>query len=211
MDRIVIIGGGGHAKVVISILKKLKRFEVFGYVDKNDKGALLGCRFLGNDNVLGEMLESQGVKTAAMGLGMLGDDAVRKDLSKRAEALGFEFPAVISPDARLNEEAVIGDGTVVMDGSVINSGTSVGKFCIINTNATIDHDCRIADNVHIAPGAVLCGGVEVGEGSLIGAGATVIQYRKIAQNVIIGAGAVITDDCDCPGTYVGVPAKLLVK
>jgi len=208
MKKIVILGGGGHAKVVASILKKLIAFEIVGYADKEDRGSLLGIPYLGSDEALVELKERCGQCAAVLGVGYLGNSNLREQLVESFNTL-FLMPAVVSPQAVINEDVVVGDGTVVMDGVIVNSGTRIGKYVIINTRASIDHDCEVGDFVHIAPGAIVCGGVKVGAHSLVGAGAIVVQYKTIGERCMIGAGAVVVKDCIEPGTYVGVPAKKL--
>ncbi len=207
MDKIIVIGGGGHAKVIISILKKLRAYEILGYVEKDNKGAILGVPYIGDDHDLKKFIETKKVTQAVLGVGHIADYTRRVELYQQMTALGYAFPKIVSPHAIINEAVEIGDGTVVMDGVVVNSGAKIGKCCILNTRSVIDHDCEIGDFVHLAPGAVLSGGVNVGSYTFIGAHATVINYKKIAQKCIIGAGAVVMRDCLEPGTYVGVPAR----
>lgn len=211
MDKLVVIGGGGHAKVVISILKKSGKFELIGYVDKDDRGSILGLEYLGTDEVLESLLNDWGVSKAALGIGQLYDTSLRRDIVSMAKRAGYSFPALVSPDAVVNEDVEIEEGTVVISGVVINTASRIGSFCIINTGALIDHDCRIGEFTHIAPGVTLSGGVEIGSDVLVGTGASIIQYREITDNVVIGAGSAVWDDIDEPGTYGGVPVRKIGK
>ncbi len=209
-ETIVIIGGGGHAKVVASIIKKSGRFELLGYVDKQNRGPLLGVPYLGADDVLPQLRAEHSPCAAVIGIGYIGEGTLREHLIEKLLRFGFEMPAIISSHAVVNEEVKIEVGAVVMDGVVVNSGSQVGKYVILNTHSSIDHDCQIGDFVHIAPGATLSGGVTVGAHSLVGAGATVVQYKTVGDHCIIGAGAVVTKDCLEQGTYIGIPAKKLL-
>jgi sugar O-acyltransferase (sialic acid O-acetyltransferase NeuD family) len=206
MNRIVVIGGGGHAKVLISVLKK-SGYEVTGYTDRHDRGSILGIFHLGDDCILPEMIRTHGPGKAIIGKGKIDISDMRIRLQHEFSVIGFDFPVIISPSAVVNEAVVLGDGTVVFDGVVVNSGTEIGQSCIINTNSTVEHDCRIGDNVHIAPGVTLSGGVTIGHNSMIGTGATVIQYVDICEGCLIGAGSTVVKDITDPGTYVGSPAK----
>jgi sugar O-acyltransferase (sialic acid O-acetyltransferase NeuD family) len=206
MNNIVVIGGGGHAKVIMSILKKLRNYNLLGYFDRNDQGDILGVKCIGDDSQ-GPNIFRNGCKQAALGLGQLKSSLNRKQIVEFYNEIGFEFPAIVSPSAQINEDVIIGEGSVVMDGTVINSGTKIGKYSIINTSSSIDHDCIIDDFTHIAPGVTLSGGVEIGNDCLIGTGSTVIQYIEIASKVIVGAGSVVTKDIQESGVYVGVPAR----
>ena len=207
MYNIVIIGGGGHARVLISNLKKLNRFSIIGYVDTKDKGPILMVPYLGEDNVLDELILSRQAKLAVLGIGHVRNCSLRKQLQRKVSQMGFDFPSIVSPDAVLNEEIRMGIGSAVMDGAVIQTGTAVGNFSIINSNATIDHDCQIGDFVHISPGVTISGGVKIGDETMIGSGATVIQGVAIAEKVIVGAGTVVVKNLDKPGIYIGIPAR----
>jgi UDP-perosamine 4-acetyltransferase len=208
MDNIVIIGGGGNAKVLINIIRRLNKFEILGYTDVLDKGQILGIKYLGKDSVLESIIKVNRNCYAALGIGQINISDNRKIITDKVLKLGYDFPIIISENAIVNEDVSIQKGTVVFDGSVINSGTRIGKFCIINTNSTVEHDCIINDFIHIAPGVTIGGGVEIGEGSFIGLGAGIIPYKKITKNCIIGAGSVVTKDCKIEGTYIGIPAKM---
>jgi len=207
LDGILVIGGGGHAKVVISILRKLNRHRILGYTDLKDNGTLLGVSYLGSDRELGALAVDRKSVNAVLALGQVGLGKQRYELWTRLHSLGLSFPLIISPDAVVNEEVSGGEGAVVMDGAVINSGAIIGRGAIVNTNSTIEHDVVLEDWVHVAPGATISGGVTVGRFSMIGAGATVIEGRKIAAGCMVGAGTTVVRDLTEPGVYVGSPAR----
>ncbi|MGE5351525.1 MAG: acetyltransferase [Syntrophothermus sp.] len=208
MEKLVIVGGGGHAKVLISILKKNADYEILGYTDLMDNGSILGIKYLGDDSVLTNIIAKNSGCSAALGIGNISVVNYRKKLARKLEELKFNLPAIVSKTAILNEEVKIGEGTVIFDGAVVNSGTEIGKYSIINSNSTIEHDCTIGEFVHIAPGVTLSGGVKIGNNSMIGTGASVIQSIVITDNCMIGAGAAVVNDCTVPGTYLGVPARI---
>lgn len=205
--RIVVVGGGGHAKVLISVLKKSSSYELIGYTDVRDSGELLGIPYLGTDSVLETLAETNVGCFAALGVGKVTVNEERMRLADRIVGLSFRLPEVISPHALVNEDVTIGDGTVVFDGAVINTGARIGRASIINTNSTVEHDCVIGDNVHLAPGANLSGGVSVGHNCMIGTGANVIQGIGICADCLIGAGTTVIKDITTSGVYVGNPAE----
>jgi sugar O-acyltransferase (sialic acid O-acetyltransferase NeuD family) len=208
LKNIVVIGGGGHGRSVIALLKKIKEFKILGYVDLQDRGELMGAPWLGDDTALARLYSQGQCSAAVIGIGSVRADRTRQGIFDRVKKFGFELPLVISPDAVVQEGVVLGEGTLVLDRAVVNCGVKLGAGVIINTGAIVDHDGDIGDFVHIAPGAVLSGNVEVGRFSLIGTGASVIQNCRIAEDCTIGAGAAVVKDCLKSGVYVGCPARL---
>ena len=205
-NSIVVIGGGGHAKVVIELLRSLGNYHIVGCLDGDKLGqSVLGVPVIGNDDALAN-LSNAGIKTAALAL---GGNALREKLAREASAIGFSLPALLSPSALVSETASIGSGTVVLPRAVLHTSSAIGAYCIINTGAIIEHDCVLGQSVHIAPGSVLCGGVRIGDRTLIGANTTIIPQVEVGPDTVIGAGSVVVRTIAGPGTYAGSPAKLL--
>lgn len=209
MEEIIVIGGGGHAKVVISILRRLKKYSIRGYTDLRNCGELLGIPYLGTDTEISDLTSGLQVKNAVLAVGQIGLGKLRHEICCRLGSLQVVFPKIISPNALVNDDVAMGNGVVVMDGAIINTGAKLGVGVIANTHCTIEHDVTLADWVHIAPGATISGGVTVGRFSMIGAGATVIEGRNIPAETIIGAGATVVHDLVEPGVYAGIPARRL--
>lgn len=209
MEEIVVVGGGGHAKVLISIVRKLKRYRIVGYTDPKTQGDLLGVPYLGTDQVLESLKANRSEMSAVIGVGQIGLGRNREKIESRVRSLGFGLTKIVSPNSIVNEGVSLADSVVAMDGAVINSGASIGTGTILNTNSIVEHDVTIAGWVHIGPGAVISGGVNIGRYSMVGANATVIQGRQIASDCIVGAGATVVQDLLEPGIYVGCPARRL--
>lgn len=208
MSKIVVVGGGGHAKVLVGVLKRTS-WDILGYSDQADRGVILGIPYLGSDDKLPEILRAQGHCSAVIGVGKIDASPARMRLQTQISTLGFDFPAIVAPTALVAEEVELGLGTAVFDGAVINSGAVTGSACIVNTNSTVEHDCRLGDNVHIASGATLSGGVIVHDNCLLGAGSTVIQNVVICADCLIGAGSTVVKDIEVAGVYAGNPARRL--
>ncbi len=201
---VVIIGGGGHAKSVIGLLRRLEQYRMVGYTDSSDKGLVAGIPWIGSDDVL----IARGLYCGAViGVGQIGSGESRCRLWTRLKTAGLAFPAIVSPSAVVDPTATCGEGTVVMHGAVINVDARIGTGVIVNTNSTVEHDVSIADWVHVAPGATICGGVQIGRFSMIGAGATVIEGKAIGEGCFVGSGATVVRDLAQPGIYVGSPAR----
>ena len=207
--KIVLIGGGGHCKVVISILKKINNFEIAGIVDNyKSESFISGIKIIGTDDDLKDIYKS-GIHNALITVGSIKDNTKRYRLFNMAKEIGYKFPVIISLEAIVDESVKIGEGTVIMPGSIINIDSSIGKNGIINTGSIIEHDCKIRNHCHIAPGVHISGAVNIGELSFIGIGATMIQGIKIGRNVTIGAGSVILKDIPDNVIAVGNPAKVI--
>lgn len=206
-EKIIIIGGGGHAKVLISIIKKIKKYSIIGYTDTTNNGIILGIKYLGNDKILKKIIDTNPGCNAIVGIGQTTINNKRKLLFNKIKKMGFKIPTIISPQAIINENVNIGNGTVVFDGVIINSGSKISKNCILNTRSLIEHDCLIANNVFIGPNTILSGNVKINSNSFIGTNATIIQNISIPSNCLIGAGSVIINSIKKSGVYVGNPAK----
>ena len=207
MTNIVVVGGGGHAKVLISVLRKNAGYNIVGYTDIEDRGTILNTPYLGTDSVLKEIGRRENNCSACIGVGNIKVTGVRRSIAGTLLSLGFDLPVVVSPDAIVNQEVIVGRGSMIFDGSIINSGSVIGECCIVNTSSVVEHDCIIGDFVHVGPGVALSGGVTVGENSMVGVGSTVLQHVKICENVLVGAGSTIIRNIDEPGVYVGSPAR----
>ena len=209
--KIVLIGGGGHCKVVISILKKLDNLEIVGIADNYKIGSLIsGVKVIGTDDDLKDIYKS-GVHNALITVGSIKNNTKRYKLFNMAKEIGYKFPVIISPEAIIDKSVRIDEGTVIMPGSIINIDSSIGNNCIINTGAIIEHDCKIGNHCHIAPGVHISGVINIGELSFVGIGTTIIQGIKIGKNVTIGAGSVVINDILDNVISAGNPAKILKK
>lgn len=203
------IGAGGHAKVVLSILKLLGGFEIIGLLDSN-RGLwsthVMGIRIEGGDDLLVRYYE-EGVRHAFIGVGSVGNVSPRRDLYGLAKRLGFELVAAVHPSAIVDPTVEVGDAPTIMAGVIINVGARVGDNVLINTGAIVEHDCYIGSHVHVASGARLASTVHVGDGAHIGLGASVRQCVRIGENAIVGAGAVVLSDVPPGAVVIGVPAR----
>jgi len=207
MIQVVGIGAGGHAKVILDILRLMKEYHVVGLLDPNCVGkSVSDVPVIGGDDLL-PRLRAEGVAAAFIGAGGVGDNTLRIKLFEKAQTAGFTFINVIHPAAVLAPSVQLGQGVAIMAGVIVNPDTRIGDNVIINTGAIVEHDCKIASHSHISPGAVLCGGVRVGMGAHIGAGATVRQYVTVGKRALVGAGALVVKGVPAQAVVVGVPAR----
>lgn len=212
MMRVVGIGAGGHAQVLIDVLRLRGQCDIVGLTDSNSAlwgTTVLGVPVLGDDSLL-PMLREQGVEGAFIGVGGIGDNGPRRRLYEKATEIGFEVVPVIHPTAIIATRVTIGRGPIIMAGAIINAAARIGDNVIVNTGAIVEHDCVIGHHAHIATGARLASTVQVGEGAHIGIGASIRQCIRIGPNAIVGAGAVVVRDVLEGLTVVGVPARPLM-
>ncbi len=213
MTKVIGLGAGGHARVVIDILRLLGNYDLAGLLDSRQelKGTqILGVPVLGDDSLL-PGLYNKGIRHAFIGLGATSDLRPRIRLYEMTRQHGFQIVPAIHPRAVVAASAEIGHGPTVMAGAVINAAARLGDDVIVNTGAIVEHDCIIGNHVHIATGARLSGAVQIGAGTHIGLGASVREGIHIGQYAVVGAGAVVVDDVADNATVVGVPARILQK
>lgn len=201
---VIIIGAGGHARVIADIIKK-SGDEIVGFLDDNNE--IQGKTIFDGKIVLGDTSEESVKKYSDCYFIIgIGSNRVRKIISEKYSNL--KWYTAIHPCAIIANEVSIEKGSVIMAGAIVNTGTKIGKHCIINTRSSVDHDNIIEDYVHISPGVTLAGNVHIKVKTWICAGTTIINNITIAQNNIIGAGSVVIKDINEEnGTYVGVPAR----
>ncbi len=199
---VILIGGGGHAGVVLDACRAAG-VPVVGVADDNPDCPLAragdGVAWLGRPGGL--------VPPAGVGLILaVGDLRLRRRLLGSLDPARIARP-LVHPAAIVGSEVVLGDGVVVLPGAVVNRGAFVGDHAVINTRGVVEHDCVVGTNVHLAPGSVLGGGARVGDDTLVGIHACVLPGVRIGRGCTIGAGAVVTAEVPDGATVVGVPAR----
>ena len=207
----VILGGGGHACVLIDSLRAGGYVGPLAILDQDSSRwgtELLGVRILGNDDLLPELMAG-GADSFLVGVGSTGDNRPRQRLFELALSHNLKPLTVIHPSAVCSQWATLGPGSQILPMSVVNARAKVGANVIVNSAAVIEHDCVLGDHAHVATGARLASTVQVGVGAHIGAGATLRQCINVGEWAIVGAGAVVVRDVPPRATVVGVPARPL--
>jgi len=206
--RLLLIGDGGHAKVVRDIALAGGQYELAAVLDDRYADPAAGADGLprGPVALAARMLaEDEDLRVFVA----IGSGTVRR---KVAGSLGIEpdrFALLIHPRAVVSGDASLAPGTAVMPGAVVNAGARIGAHAIVNTGAVVEHDCVIGDYAHVSPNAALAGGVDVGAGAHIGIGASVIQGLTVGEWSTLGAGAVAVRDIPAGCTAAGVPARVI--
>ncbi len=196
---LLVIGGGGHAKVVIATARAAGYLVVGAWDDdpRRQGSEVLGVPVHGPIAALAERHEP--------GVLAIGDNRTR---ARIASSLALEWATIIHPSAVIAEGAKIGPGSVVLAGAVIQPDAHLAEHVIVNTAASIDHDCRIADYCHLAPGSRLGGGVSLEVGVLFGVGSCAVPGARVGAWSVVGAGGAVVHDLPAGVIAVGVPARV---
>ncbi len=202
----VIVGAGGHGRVVLDILMRGPTYQPIGFLDSNP--ALRGRRVDGVP-VLGQMLPQLRTLGVAGAVVAIGDNGVRRAFADEIQAMGFDLINAIHPSANLATNVRLGRNVVVAAGALVCAHCQIGDSVILNTGCIVDHESMIGTAVHICPGARLAGRVMVEAGAFVGIGATILQGLRIGCEAVVGGGAVVIHDVEPMTTVAGVPARLL--
>jgi acetyltransferase EpsM len=207
MNPIVVIGEGGHSKVIQDIIAAVNNYKIVAILDDKygDVQKREGILYGPIAAVFNIANEDENIRFIVA----IGNNQVRSEIVKRIGLPKERFATLIHPSAIISPSVSIGEGTVVMPNCVINANTEIGKHVIINTGAIVEHDNYISDYAHISPNATLTGNISVGEGTHIGASATVIPGIKIGEWSIVGAGSTVIRDIPPFSKAVGSPTRLI--
>lgn len=203
--EIMILGAGGHAKVVIDILSAQNK-KIKGLLD--DDESLLGDKVMGEEiiNTIGDLNEysEQEYQTIIS----IGSPSLRSDIYREVKAMEYEFSRAIHPGASISEFSSIEEGAVVNTGVSIHPDVEIKHNVILGMNATVSHDTVVEPHCHISPGVSITGNSYIGEGADLGTGCVILPGCSVGDNAVIGAGAVVTEDIPLNSTAVGVPAEV---
>ncbi len=198
---VVVLGAGGHAKVIAETLGLAGR-KILGFLspDTDPHTPFLNSTILGADDVIERYSPCE--IDLVNGVGALPQQDLRWCLAAEMRAKGHCFATIIHPTATISAQAHLDEGVQVMAGAIVQAGVRIGRDTIVNTGAIIDHDCLIEENCHLAPGVVCSGGVRIGRGVHLGTGSALLQNITIGCGTVLAAGSVI---------YRDVPEKVVFK
>lgn len=205
--RCVIVGCGGHGRVVLDILLNAGRHQVIGFVDSDPEvigRRIDGLKVLGYPDELRALRSAFDIDCAVVGV---GNNGARRSLAQTVEQAGLRLANAIHPSANLAHNVTLGRNVVVAAGALVCAHCQIGDSVILNTGCIVDHESMIGTATHICPGSRLAGRVTVESGAFVGIGATVTQSLRIGYESVIGAGAVVIRDVAPMTTVVGVPAR----
>lgn len=207
--NILVLGSGGHARVVLDAIRARGEFKPLGFLDDNRHvGEMVdGLPVLGPIGRLPEL----SVDLSAGAVVAIGANDIRRKIVRQVEVLKatVDWLSVIHPGATIAANARIGAGAVVLAGCVINPGVSLGQHTIVNTRSSIDHDSVFGDFASTGPGVTTGGNTTAGAGTHIGIGATLVHGIRIGHDSVVGAGSVVTRDIGDLVVAYGAPAKVV--
>jgi len=213
MSTLLILGAGGHAKVVAETALSSGVASSIAFLDDRCTGPdqlphPLGWPVIGP---LANALNPTFLDRFPAAAVAIGQSRPRLDWIEKLQHVGYALPVLIHPTAWLSPSAQVGPASVVFAQAAVQAQASIGSGAILNTGSSVEHDVRIADGVHLCPGSRLAGGVQVGTRSWMGIGSSVIQQVRIGADVTVGAGAAVVRDLPYGVTAVGVPARVLPR
>lgn len=211
-DDIVVIGAGGHAKVVLDAILLGDRYRIAGLIaaDGETGTDVLGVPVIGALHEL-PRLKNDGLRYAFVGMGSIGNPSARIAAAREVEHCGLSMPPIVHPAASVSPHAVLHAGVFVAANAVVGAGARVGTCAIVNSGAVVEHDCAVGEFAHISPGVSLSGGVGVGDRSHVGTGSAVVQYASIGSDVLLGAGSVVVNDIEDGVLAYGNPARVISR
>ncbi len=201
----MIIGAGGHARVLIELFRAMGGFDLVGVVAHTAPKDPLGLPLLGDESRL-KRLRAEGVESAFVAV---GDNDTRARLGAWLEHLGYALPEAIHPAAFVAPSARVAPGAVVMARAVLGTDAVLASLAILNTGAIADHDVVLGEASHAGPGSVLAGHASLGARALLGAGAAVRPGIAVGEGAVVGAGSAVIENVPDAAVVGGVPARPL--
>jgi sugar O-acyltransferase (sialic acid O-acetyltransferase NeuD family) len=205
--RIIVIGGGGHGRVVIDALLAAGA-DIAGVVDPDPAVAARlpqGIPYMGGDGALAGIAPASVL--LALGIGAVDVPHQRRRIFERYRKLEFRFATVIHPSVIRAADVELGEGAQVLAGAVLQIGCRLGVNALVNTRAVVEHDAVVGDHACVSPGAVLAGGVVLETSSYVGLSASVLQNIRVGAEAMVAAGAVVIADVPPGARVAGVPAR----
>jgi sugar O-acyltransferase (sialic acid O-acetyltransferase NeuD family) len=206
--KVVVIGAGVHAAIVIDILELMEKYDIIGVtsdIPDNDNKKIQ-YPFLGTNDILKD-LKNQGIWHAAIGIGGYRENNPRKKYFLKLKEMGFKCTSNIHPSAIISRYSTIGEGCTIFPGVIINTGVTIGNNVVLATGSSIDHDTIIHDHALISAGVNIGGNDIIGEGTLVAIGATVISGVTIGSNCLVAAGSTVINNIPDNAIVFGTPAR----
>ncbi|RUM39466.1 MAG: transferase [Desulfobulbus sp.] len=208
--KIVIMGAGGHARVVADVIQHEGRFQLVGLIDSFQQAGnvCFGCTVLGGEDDLPELCRKNSISGIFVAV---GDNYLRQIITDRilTRLPDLEIITTVHPSAFLGSGVALGEGTVIMPGALVISGSRIGRGCLVNTGSSLDHDSTMEDWSSLGPGAVSGGNVHIRQRTAVSLGARINHGITIGQDCVIGTGSVVVTDIEDGVVAYGVPCRVV--
>ena len=194
MIRLLLIGGGGHCRSCIDVIRMTNQYQIVGIIDVKEKVGqqLDGVNIIGTDDELEKFLPE--IDQVLITVGKLGRSEIRKRIYMGVQRLDGKFATVVSPRSHISSTANVAIGTIIMHDVCIDASVKVAENCIINTKALLAHDAVVGSHTHIATRATLNGAAEVGRNVFVGSHAVISNHCSVGDNAVIGGGVIVKTD-----------------
>lgn len=207
MEKIAIIGSGGFAREILTLIDDINQrqptFEVVGFIDSDTSKTIHGYPVIGDDEYVNQVKEPLSVVIA------VGEPHLKKKIRNKYTNPLVKFPSLIHPSVLIGSKDTVsvGEGCIICAGCILTTDIKIRDFVTLNLMCTVGHDTEIYNYCSFMPSVNISGEVKVNEGVYAGTGAKIINQLEIGNNTIIGAGAVVAKSLPADCTVVGVPAK----
>ena len=209
MVDLILLGGGGHCKSVIEVIRQLPEYSIVGILDPSfdpmKKQEILNVPIIGDDDEIPNQIALG--RQFVITVGQIKKPTIRKKLFELVKSLGGQLPTLKAKTAYVAASSSLGEGIVLMNNAMVNCDVQIGDCTIINTGALLEHDVRIGDFCHVAPGTVIAGDVKIWDQSFIGANSVLVQGVEVGEESVIGAGSVVLKEVPPKQVWVGNPAQ----
>lgn len=208
-EKIVLVGSGQHARVVLYNIKEQGKYEVICMLDSDESKIgqyVEGIKIVDTYDDLEVVSKKYETNKFFIAFGNM---KYRKKVFEHFVNNGWEAVNIIHPNAVVSPSAVIGKGVLIECGCLITPNPVIGDNVVINTGSQVNHDNIVENHVYIASGVVLSGGVTIKENTLLDDGVIVTLGRTVGANSLIGAGGVVTRDIQDGVICYGNPAKVI--
>lgn len=211
-EKVVIVGDGGQASVLIDIIEDEGRYQIIGLTSKtqSEGRSVKGYPILGDDSILPGLWE-QGIRKVALGIGGYRSNMLRKKIFTELKEKGFEIINAIHPTCFISKYATLGEGVVMYPHATVLTDAHIGNNVIMALCSTVGHGTVIEDHVLLSANVNIGADVRVGTCTLVGIGAKVVSGVNIGKEVLIAAGSIVTSEIQDNKTVYGIPAKEKVK
>ncbi|MFP4979268.1 acetyltransferase [Paenibacillus sp. CN-4] len=204
MSNLLILGAGGHGKVVADIAASTNLWDNIAFLDSNPIATSgLDHPILGPFDDYGKFIDKYKYAFVA-----IGNNRRRIIWLNYLEEAGYKLPVIIHPFSSVSKYSIINRGSVIMPGAIVNADVKVGRGAILNTSCSVDHDCILGIGVHISPGARLSGTVGVGDYTWVGVGSNISNNISIGSDVLVAAGSTVIKSVPSNVMVAGTPAKI---